>query len=297
MTMETPKCGYLGCAPLNDANKEIMHDSMQLLMLKLEKLQVKMIERVVEKKHGSRLSSVSPVYQKIAAKMTKDGLDCRKGDPILVNIGNKTITLTDIKTNSINEIHIKQVTMLDIMPSFDETKVIFTFVQQQLTKLFCHGLMCDGEMAETLRSQLREKMAQLPKGALASEGKMRTASATLLGTGTITFGIGLHRQSSLRTSKVQRERRKKSVNLSGSDATVKFRPAGLQNTFASLGGDKVSLTPPMQRPEMVKSPDIVLEDDDLLDDLDDDLFKMDDMLEDDDMNPNDLDLSGMSFND
>jgi len=310
------RIGYLGCAPLNTATKEVMFDAMKLLMLKLGKIQVKMVDRLVEKKHGSRLSAASPVYQKIASTLAKNGLDCTKGDAITVDINREFLSLTDIKTNSTNQIPLSQMIVLDILPSIEgnvgtgngeemenfakgtvqwtmesfykEESVIFAFVQDTKKQLLCHGLRCSPAQAEEFRAQLRGKLSALKPRMISSETNLQAPENSK-----ITFGIGLHRKSSLRASKAQRQRSrmKDQTNLTGqSGIAIKFRPAGLGTTFASLGD---TVDQPKSRPEVVKSPEVV-DDDDLLD-LDDDLFAMDDDLEDDEMNPNDLDLSGLNF--
>lgn len=285
--------GYLGCAPINAATEQIIHDAMQILRIKLEKLQTKVVDRVVEKKFGTRLSPASPVYQKIAAKMTKNGRDCTKGDPVSLSWNDKVLCMVELKGGSKNEIQMKHVVLLQTLPSTDGDNVIFSFVQDKNGELLCHGLLCKESTANATFAELSKLISVLPKRKVTS--KQVGNPNHIPQESTVTLGIGLHRKSSLRASSRQRSmRRKPSVNLSGTHrAPVKFRPAGLHSSFASLGDTpKSPITNISNEPPI--SPTIEI-DDDLLD-LDEDLFVNDDSLNDDELNPDDIDLSGLNFN-
>lgn len=53
-------------APIKALTSKILRDAVELLRVKLEKLQQRIVDEFVERKCGSRLSPASPIYQKIA---------------------------------------------------------------------------------------------------------------------------------------------------------------------------------------------------------------------------------------
>ena len=53
-------------------------------------------QKVVMKKHGSRLSEASPVWQKVSEKLKKSRLDCTCGDPVDMCIRSDDVTLGDV---------------------------------------------------------------------------------------------------------------------------------------------------------------------------------------------------------
>lgn len=50
------------------------------------------------KQHGTRLSDASPVYRKIAEKMSKNDLDCTRGDPVRIKITSEFFEMKDPKS-------------------------------------------------------------------------------------------------------------------------------------------------------------------------------------------------------
>lgn len=293
--MEGLKLSYLGCAPITQVGEQVVHSAMELLLVKLDKLQQKMVDKVVEKKHGTRLSHASPVYQKLCMKLRKQGLDCTQGDPIKMAINPPTLDLTEDKNGAITSIALTQLVQITILPSRDEGKVIFTFIQDDRASgmIKCHGLLCEPMVAEMARVSLVASLATLK--AEAKPSSIGLAKSKNLGDkdSTITFGVGLHRKSSLRVS--GQVRRQGTINLKGKKSGEMKRPSNSYGkTFTSLAtgngaagwgamgparpafdapggaGYRLSATPSDVREEEE-------EDDDLLDDFDEDMFGTDDV--------------------
>eukprot|EP00041_Stephanoeca_diplocostata_P027922 m.779333 g.779333 ORF g.779333 m.779333 type:complete len:150 (-) comp23278_c0_seq16:1397-1846(-) len=90
--------GYLGSAPINDVTVESMTAAIDLLLVKLNKLQKRMIDMLVEKKFGSRLSEASPAYQKYKGKISKKTANLTRGDDVTVSFHSDSITMKDKKS-------------------------------------------------------------------------------------------------------------------------------------------------------------------------------------------------------
>lgn len=289
--MDGLKLSYLGCAPITQVGEEVVHSAMELLMVKLDKLQQKMVDKVVEKKHGTRLSHASPVYQKLCAKLRKQGLDCTQGDPIKMAINPPTLDLTEDKNGAITSIALKQLLQITVLPSRDEGQVIFAFIQDDpATGIKCHGLLCEPVVAEKARMSLMASLATLK--AESKRSSVGVAKSNNLGDkdSTITFGVGLHRKSSLRVS--GQVRRQGTINLKGKKSGSIKRPSQTYGkTFTSLAagagagawGAMGPARPAFDAPggagrsSAVPSDVGEEEDDDLLDDFDEDMFGTDDV--------------------
>lgn len=175
---------------------KVAHSAIEMLMVKLEKLQAKMVDRVVEKKHGTRLSSASPVYQKVAAKLQRQGLDCTKGDKIELLIDSPTapgaIAMVEIKNGSVTTIPLAEMLELTILPSQEEDKVVFAFIQDSTDAgIRCHGLLCTPMIAEQTRSGIVTAMAMLVKEDVTRKENSRAGQSKSTGDNSskITFGM------------------------------------------------------------------------------------------------------------
>ena len=94
MAEDTSAC-FLGKVPVTDASNKVMESALELLMVKLDNIQKKVIDKIVEKKHGTRLSNMSPIYQKLAAKLKKKGMDCTVGDQVNIRLLDTAIEMRE----------------------------------------------------------------------------------------------------------------------------------------------------------------------------------------------------------
>lgn len=265
---------YLGSAPIKDANETAAHSAIELLLVKLDKLQKKMVDKVVEKKHGTRLSPASPVYQKIADKLRKQGLDCTEGDAVKFVVKGADLNLIEAKTDQATTLPLAQLVLLSVLPAREEGFVVLAIIQKNKQgSITCHGLRCTPAAAEDARVTLVKAIETQAKAGVTRE-KTTIARASQPGDGTITFGIGLHRKSSMRVS--GKVRRQGTINLKGKKTgEVKRRSSTYGNTFASFGAD-TAMALPEREPNESMSPlgvtaaDQDFGDDDLLDGFDDD---------------------------
>eukprot|EP00041_Stephanoeca_diplocostata_P008048 m.115631 g.115631 ORF g.115631 m.115631 type:complete len:338 (+) comp17149_c0_seq1:240-1253(+) len=276
---------YLGSAPVKAIGEEVTKSAINLLMIKLQKLQKKMVDKYVMKQHGTRLSDASPVYQKLAEKLSKNDLDCTRGDPVRVTITSEVFEMKDLKSSEQGTcVRLNEVLSLTLLPGQDESSVLFSFIQEPAPRqLQCHVLLCPKDDVDAARVTLSTMIRAAAKAPSATgKGKGLLGRATKLEGGepdnVITFGVGLRRKSSLKVSGGLR--RKGTVNLKGATSgEVKRRSSTYGNTFASFGAPM----PGTAAHEAV--PASAVRGDDLFDDIDDDIFgNVDSIEEGDDLN-------------
>jgi len=281
---------YLGCAPVTDIGEDVTQGAVDLLVLKLARLQKKLIDKAVEQKHGSRLSEASPVYKKIAEKLARAGKDCTHGDPVNFSVETEYIVMSEPEKDSRTNIPLGDVLSLTLLPPKSVADMVyFSFIcEEAQNRLQCHVLIAPPEVAEKNRvsmSQAIRNFAKSPKAAKMKGGVLGRAGGMdtkVNKPGTITFGVGLQRKkSSIRMS--QGLQRKGTVNLKGkSGGEVKRRSSTYGNTFASFAAPA-----PANLPAVADEPDDLL---DGFDGFDDDIFGQDDVINEGDAVDDDLDL-------
>lgn len=127
---------------------------------------------------------------------------------------------------------------LTLLPPRDgDHLVYFSFIQEVAqNRLQCHVLQSAPTTAEECRVRLSTAVREAATSDSRTKGVLGKASgmATDLDKNRITFGVGLHKKSSIRVS--DGLRRRGTVNLKGkSGAEVKRRSSTYGNTFASFG--------------------------------------------------------------
>eukprot|EP00038_Savillea_parva_P016420 m.16825 g.16825 ORF g.16825 m.16825 type:complete len:337 (+) comp3427_c0_seq2:32-1042(+) len=311
---QPPEMRYLGRVPVTDIGESFTQQAVEILLMKLQRLQKKMVDKVVEKKHGSRLSEASPIYQKIAAKLANSDMDCTRGDKVHVLIDNEAMTMVEPSNDTRTAIGLHDILSLTLLPPREgDTLVFFSFIQEvDHNHLQCHVLQATPSVAETCRISLSTAVRQ----AAATAASQSTQKKGMLGKAVglaapaeknkITFGVGLHKKSSIRVS--DGLRRKGTVNLKGkSSAEVKRRSSTYGGTFASLlppTGAAVNVDAdedelPLDAASM--SPHSEGDEDDLLAGIEEDIFGQDDVLGEDDergmsnMDDLNLDLEHFGF--
>eukprot|EP00037_Helgoeca_nana_P017831 m.169511 g.169511 ORF g.169511 m.169511 type:complete len:352 (+) comp24167_c0_seq1:46-1101(+) len=285
-----PEMQYLGCVPVTDIGESFTQSAVELLVMKLSRLQKKMVDKVVEKKYGTRLSEASPMYQKVAQKLANSEMDCTRGDTVNVVLDTPTesIILIETKNDQRTVISMHDILSLTLLPPRDgDHLVYFSFIQEVAqNRLQCHVLQSAPTTAEECRVRLSTAVREAATSDSRTKGVLGKASgmATDLDKNRITFGVGLHKKSSIRVS--DGLRRRGTVNLKGkSGAEVKRRSSTYGNTFASFGAPApAAAVASPSRPTLDDGlPDV---DDAFLDiddnEFDDDIFGQDDMLGDDD---------------
>lgn len=122
-------------------------------------------------------------------------------------------------------------------PREGDDLVFFSFIQEEdQNRLQCHILKATPAVAEQCRVSLSTAVRQAAESERQAKGVLGKASGMAADTdkNRITFGVGLHKKSSIRVS--DGLRRKGTVNLKGkSGAEVKRRSSTYGNTFASFG--------------------------------------------------------------
>eukprot|EP00035_Acanthoeca_spectabilis_P019442 m.423385 g.423385 ORF g.423385 m.423385 type:complete len:307 (+) comp16855_c0_seq7:2299-3219(+) len=297
--MAHPEMKYLGCVPVTDIGESFTQAAVELLIVKLQRLQKKMVDKVVEKKYGSRLSEASPMYQKVAQKLANSEMDCTQGDAVFVVIDKVDLVLIEPKNDARTKISMHDILSLTLLPPREgDDLVFFSFIQEEdQNRLQCHILKATPAVAEQCRVSLSTAVRQAAESERQTKGVLGKASGMAADTdkNRITFGVGLHKKSSIRVS--DGLRRKGTVNLKGkSGAEVKRRSSTYGNTFASFGAPM----PPAAAPESAAVTSPLTDEDDLLDGIDDDVFGQEDILDeegaegfgDDDL---DLDLDQFGF--
>jgi hypothetical protein len=114
-------------------------------------------QKVVMKKHGSRLSEASPVWQKVSEKLKKSRLDCTCGDPVDMCIRSDDVTLGDASTGASTVVCLQDILSLTLLPPSDgsNSRVIFSFIEEESAqRLKCHVLLADPDVAEASRVRL-----------------------------------------------------------------------------------------------------------------------------------------------
>jgi len=237
----------LGTAPVENETVEDATISHQMLAVKLENIQRRTIERIVEKKHGTRLSTASPAYQKVSAKLTQKGMDCTVGDKVTVEISAEFLaydTHEKGKPTGGVKVPITAVTVIAQLPGAAEGREDLVVCADNVLHVF------SGEPIELQKTKLKLEMLQ---------HKTRSESTRMPGTGgllgrvgdgrafaaksEISFGIGLTRKASSRRAAASGLRRKATINLKGKGGSGEIK-----RTAKSYGGTFASFMPPAAPP-------------------------------------------------
>lgn len=266
---------YLGNTPLKvEVTLLVAQDALALLKLKLEKLQARKIEMACQEKHGSRLSPVSPIYQKVARTLAKQGHDITRGEKILMLISPLGIALRlpddsyrprpdgkqQDNASKVELIPAETITFYKILGTINGISTIVV-ASTGGQNIICHAFSC----AEKIRFQIYESIVHTTSGVTKArelQKKMQNYQESLLNkAGTkktpalttappkqdqITVGVGLTRHGSMSVSKKGRPEKK-----AGAPQNVAPQPVVTGGAFGSASGHQ-----PM----------------DELDDLDSDMF-------------------------
>lgn len=233
----------LGTAPVESESAEDAKMSHQMLTVKLANIQRRTIERIVEKKHGSRLSPASPMYQKVAEKLSSKGMDCTAGDKVAIEIAADAFTYDTHDKGAPSggvKVPIDLISLVVLLPGMVEGREDLAVVAGGVLHAFT------GEPIELQKTKL--KLDMLHHKTRSESTRLPGSSGGLLGrTGDerafsvkseISFGIGLSRKASSRRAAASGLRRKATINLKGNSkgsGEVKRTAKSYGGTFASFG--------------------------------------------------------------
>lgn len=238
---------YLGSAPCKDATDAEVTATVEMLCSKLAELQKRTIDKIVVKKHKTRLSEASPVYKKIAAKLEKKGLDCTKGDQIGVTFDEGTLNIKEAATDQITQIPLREILSNFTMTTKTLDKYVLAFVHTDGVSHLCHavtGVQAKVEIMKLAMSTRIAMIAPTAEGKTASMGSMisRTEGAASNRDSVIKLGIGLHKSMGMDAPGAAPPEgpiklgRKASINLKGSSKGGVQRSSKTYGaSFASFG--------------------------------------------------------------
>eukprot|EP00054_Salpingoeca_dolichothecata_P007217 m.41909 g.41909 ORF g.41909 m.41909 type:complete len:334 (+) comp16928_c0_seq1:116-1117(+) len=293
-------CRYLGSVPVTkNTGLEVIKEADELLRAKLEKLQKRVVDRIVEKKHGTRLSSASPVWKKYAKQLRRQGKDVMYGDSCILRLTATDIMLLDSQKNLVNQFPSNDIPFSALYKEKgDGGKIdLFGVIVRGAEKNVCHIMTCvagegkniHGTILESRKEGAREYKRKEQAGLIKKGGFARTKK--IGDTESITVGVGIARKSAINVS--MKLKRKDSVNLDGKnrEGLVKRRSNSYGSTFASLGDDNTS----NDNVSVNDNQNFQDDDDDLLDGVSEDWFEQGDRVSVNDTNS--LDFDNFGFDD
>ena len=230
-------------------------------------MQKKLMNRLVQQTHGSKLSPGTAAYNKIVDKLTESGMDHTVGDKVTVKFTLATIDLHEWHTvdpvTSVNASHVRE--QYVILSRLNDKMNLFVFVARDGRKKKVHVIQAEPAMCEQINEVLSRTVAAVEKertDTMTRKGSVAGLEDDSVGDGNnITFGIGLHEESDLKVEGNPRLMRKNTVNLGGTKGNgAKRRSSTYGQSFASIAPTTIASSMP-----------VVDDGDDLdgLDDLDD----------------------------
>jgi len=207
------KMYYVGSAPVEGIDQEHTEHAFQMLILKLSKIQKKTIDRIVEKKHGTRLSEASPVYQKVAKKLRDKGLDCTMGDKVNVKLSRDELEISEHggDTTSLMTSKIMDHQVLEA-PDTGRKSLIVVYGNRSEPTL--HAIAGELAQVETLKLKLSLLMQSITPDGSTDKVMFGASSGGWAASAPIHFGVGFNRKAS--EKRPMGLRRKATINLKGS---------------------------------------------------------------------------------
>ena len=273
---------------------------MKLLLVKLEKTQMRMVSHIVAQNHGPRVPENSPIRKKVAEELLKRGKDCTRGERIELVVDDFSVAFRDPSSTEVTQVPLEDVLAHHVVKAnFTQNRgkinVHAVVEDQGEASAQCHVITTVQTSTMDVRAAMQSATA-LVSGSPGRPASYRPRTASHLsvssnssvpgdaeGTITLNIGFGSKRfKSSLRASKHQLRKNRSSLRGAHSDMR-RSRPSGdYGNTF-----DSFKPGPPKSGPAGGTGRahgDAAADggDDDLNFAVDDALFTQEDVLEDND---------------
>eukprot|EP00039_Didymoeca_costata_P010246 m.137600 g.137600 ORF g.137600 m.137600 type:complete len:682 (-) comp14755_c0_seq3:95-2140(-) len=226
------KVSYLGAVPVEADKKHDIQPAIRLLLIKLHKMQMRMLDHVVSQKYGDKASPEQVDKAKQALK--REGKDCTEGEAIDFVINDMAVEIRDPASTEVTQMPLEDLEGYVIktnMPGSKKIASLYALTEDTGQGIECHVLKCGNKDVDMLHTVLKKALTAWKAPGAPKEKKESSFKSTPMPQhnggedfDSFTFNIGLRKQSSLKVSK--KKKNKKPDDLTGRSTDRRVRPSG-----------------------------------------------------------------------